>query len=99
MTTRVPMAAPTAAVRVYECSVCLSDERTVLLCKTPCGHMICADCIILIKKYECPMCRQPFPAMEAVQKSRLLFNYKNSEKGAVLAIYDNDQFPTLGNNG
>ena len=82
---------------MYECCVCLSDEKTVLLCKTPCGHIICANCILRIKKYECPMCRNSFPKMEDVQKARGYFNINESSKETgPLAINDTDEFPSLG---
>lgn len=37
------------------CCICLDN---ILLWKTSCNHIICKNCIIQIKKPECPMCRK-----------------------------------------
>ena len=38
-----------------ECVVCLEKYY---VCKTPCGHDICAGCLILLIDKNCPICRR-----------------------------------------
>lgn len=40
------------------CPVCL--ERRPLRCLVPCGHVVCHDCVPLLREHACPKCRAPF---------------------------------------
>ena len=71
-----------------ECMVCLDMHY---VCKTPCNHLICAGCLILLLDKFCPMCRRilvniPKPVLEANKK---LSSQKN------LDVSDITEFPPL----
>ena len=78
-----------------ECPVCLTGAFSTLLCRTPCGHKICMECALSIRKYECPTCRGPLPYLEKLLKSRQLFITNQSNNNTELPIYDRDEFPDL----
>lgn len=80
---------------IPECPICFKSCIETLLCRTPCAHKICMDCMLEIQKYECPTCRGPLPIMKNLQKARNLF-IKNIEKKDEVSLYSTDDFPALG---
>ena len=43
---------------IPECPICFKNCFETLLCRTPCAHKICMDCMLVIQKYECPTCEE-----------------------------------------
>ena len=46
------------ALQALSCPVCLMPLHHVPLC-LPCGHMLCARCLVHLESGTCPCCRQP----------------------------------------
>ena len=51
-----------------ECPICLTDTSHKINVMTPCKHVMCLECLMQLKKDECPMCRTeleiPRPAQD-----------------------------------
>ena len=80
---------------VPECSICMDSYSETLLCRTPCAHKICVNCILLMKEFNCPICRAQLPRSKTLMKARKLFNNEPSTKKEVISIYNSDEFPPL----
>ena len=80
---------------IPECPICFKNCFETLLCRTPCAHKICMDCMLVIQKYECPTCRGTLPIMNNLRKARNLFVNNEKEKEEI-SVYNNDDFPPLG---
>ena len=63
---------------IPECPICFKNCFETLLCRTPCAHKICMDCMLVIQKYECPTCRGTLPIMNNLR-------YKAHKKTAPVA--------------
>tara|TARA_B100001758_G_C17870173_1_gene333432 strand:+ start:276 stop:491 length:216 start_codon:yes stop_codon:yes gene_type:complete len=70
-----------------ECCVCLEDKYVF---KTPCKHLLCVNCLIKLKKLECPYCRNKLEGLgeEFIKK-------RTSYHNPVLNFNEED-FPPLG---
>ncbi len=80
---------------IPECPVCFRTCFETLLCRTPCAHKICMDCMLEIQKYECPTCRAILPNCKNVKKARNLFIKNNDNNNEIIALNSFDDFPSL----
>jgi len=79
-----------------ECPICFRSCFETLLCRTPCGHKICMECMLSIEKYECPTCRESLPYLKKLIKARNLFvNMKYSKDNDLISLDSHDEFPIL----
>ena len=46
---------------IDECSVCFEISSN----KTICNHLVCKECLLKLKKMECPLCRRVLPKPKA----------------------------------
>ena len=74
-----------------ECPVCFNSHW---LTQTPCKHSICLNCLIQLRKDECPSCRQPLFYSLPLEIKRIVSMTKTPYTGS-LNINDYDQFPSL----
>ena len=40
----------------YDCCICFEKHKSYII-KTKCKHMMCLNCLVKLRKVECPMCR------------------------------------------
>ena len=43
-----------------ECPICFESLKNKFTIGTPCSHVFCSKCFILLKESECPICRNSF---------------------------------------
>jgi hypothetical protein len=70
-----------------ECCVCLDDKYVFT---TPCKHLLCVNCLIKIKKLECPYCRKKLEGL-----SKEFIDKRNSYHYPVLNLNNEEDFPPL----
>ena len=87
-----------------ECPICFKNCFETLLCRTPCAHKVCMECMLSITTYECPTCRALLPKLPNLAKARALFiteskqNPNDVNANGVISIHNIDEFPSLNNN-
>ena len=70
-----------------ECCVCLEDKYVFT---TPCKHLLCVNCLIKLKKLECPYCRSKLKGLgDEFMKERT--SYHNP-----VLDFNEEDFPPLG---
>ena len=74
-----------------ECPICFSSNW---LSKTPCNHSLCLNCLIQLRKDECPCCRQPLFYSLPLEMKRIVSMIKRRHSRNI-NINDYDQFPAL----
>lgn len=73
------------------CGICFGNQWIL---KTPCQHILCLECLLKLRKDECPYCRKPLFLSLPIKIRQVL---KNSyAKNNTLDINDPDEFPSLG---
>ena len=79
-----------------ECPICMTDKFYKII--TNCKHTICIECILLLQKPECALCRKDL-SKEIPKKLLEIINNNNSKnikkKNNGLNIRDLDDFPPL----
>lgn len=75
-----------------ECPVCFLDNWMM---KTPCSHAICLDCLLKLRKDECPSCRKPLLYSLPREIKSIVTMYKPPKVSRILNINDRDEFPML----
>ena len=70
-----------------ECCVCLEKKYVF---STPCNHNLCVNCLIKIKKLECPMCRRKLEGL-----SEEFLNKRNNIHYPAIDLNNEEDFPPL----
>ena len=83
-----------------ECPVCFNS---LWIINTPCNHNICIQCLIKLRKDECPTCRCKVYNQLPIEFQRIMTVYKPNEINVthniedVLNINNYEEFPDLYN--
>ena len=78
-----------------ECPICFDNKW---ISKPPCGHFICLNCLIQLRKDECPSCRKPLWYSLPKEIQRIVTMRNNNHKNSNIRrfnINDYEEFPIL----
>ena len=75
-----------------ECPVCFYKDWLV---KTPCKHNICIQCLIKLRKDECPTCRRVLSGSLPIEFKRIMTIYEKELDSKELNINNYEDFPSL----
>lgn len=75
-----------------ECPICFNSLWVV---NTPCNHKICIQCLIKLRKDECPTCRQVISGTLPFEFKRIMTIYKPELDKKKININNYEDFPTL----
>ena len=71
-----------------DCCVCYKNKNVLT---TECNHKICIDCLIKLKKIECPYCRGNLNSIPKFIKDKILSNKRQNEsvslRGGDLGVF------------
>lgn len=76
-----------------ECPVCFGKHWVL---KTPCKHLLCLQCLIKLRRDECPSCRKALYYLLPVEIQRVITMNNNDNKSEALNINNYNDFPELG---
>ena len=61
----------------FDCCVCLENGLNLIMCRLPCQHKLCLNCLCEIDKFDCPICREDFSKLVHAKISNQIFDIKN----------------------
>ena len=74
-----------------ECQICFGEGWVVY---TPCRHLLCLNCLVKLRKDECPTCRRPLLNSLPVEIQGILTMNPKPAQG--LNVNSHEDFPALG---
>ena len=75
-----------------ECPICFNKDWVI---RTPCKHHICIQCLIKLRKDECPTCRRVLSGSLPIEFKRIMTIYENELDSKELNINNYEDFPSL----
>ena len=78
-----------------ECCICFETDWVM---RTPCQHLLCLKCLLILTEDKCPCCRQPFRHTLPPKILTILKNVSNlnNSSSSLVDVNDHYQFPPLG---